>query len=60
MNAAGLTPMLATSAFAVGYALGWAAMKAMADGRLGSRRTATGRSWVDWLLGRKRPERQSS
>lgn len=54
----GLTPMLATSAFAFGYALGWAAMKAMADGIIGRRRNATGRSFVDWLLGRNRSERQ--
>jgi hypothetical protein len=53
-----LTPMMATSAFAVGYALGWAAMKATADTRTRRRRNATRRSWVDWLLGRDPSERQ--
>lgn len=59
MMDAGLTPMVATSALAFGYALGWAAMKAMADGRMPGRHNAAGRSWTDWLLGRNRPERQA-
>jgi hypothetical protein len=58
VSAIGLTPMLATSALALGYAVGWAAMKAAADGRLRRQRAGMGRSWTDWLLGREPSQRR--
>jgi len=58
VSAIGLTPMLATSAFALGYAVGWVAMKGLADGRFRRRRAGGGRTWTDWLLGREPSERR--
>jgi hypothetical protein len=54
----GLTPMLATSAFALGYVLGWVVMKGLANGRFRRRGAGTGRTWKDWLLGREPPQRR--
>jgi hypothetical protein len=51
-NTLALTPAIATSAFAVGYCVGWVVMKAVASGSI----RLDARAIWRWLLGRPAPD----